>query len=123
MNHKSLFFIIGWILKFEAVFLLLPSLTGILYHEYREAFIYVCNCILCLLLGCVCSRLGEKTNHLYPKEGFAAVSLGWIVMSFFGALPFVFTGEIPHLTDALFETISGFTTTGASILTDVEALS
>lgn len=123
MNHKSLFFIIGWILKFEAVFLLLPALTGILYHEYREAFIYVCNCILCLLLGCVCSRLGEKTNHLYPKEGFAAVSLGWIVMSFFGALPFVFTGEIPHLTDALFETISGFTTTGASILTDVEALS
>lgn len=123
MNHRSLFFIIGWILKFEAVFLLLPALTGILYHEYREAFIYVCNCILCLLLGCVCSRLGEKTNHLYPKEGFAAVSLGWIVMSFFGALPFVFTGEIPHLTDALFETISGFTTTGASILTDVEALS
>ena len=67
MNHKSLFFIIGWILKFEAVFLLLPALTGILYHEYREAFIYVCNCILCFLLGCVCSRLGEPITYI-PKK-------------------------------------------------------
>ena len=123
MNHKLIFYIIGWILKFEAIFLLLPSLTGILYGEYREALVYVGVCALCFIIGYLCSLYGKKSSQLYPRDGFLSVSLGWIVMSIFGALPFVFTGEIPSFTDALFETISGFTTTGASILTNVEALS
>ena len=123
MNHRLLFYIIGWILKFEAIFLLLPSLTGIFYQEYRESLIYAGVAVLCLVLGFLCSLYGKKTTQLYPRDGFVAVSFGWIVMSIFGALPFLFTGEIPSFTDALFETISGFTTTGASILTDVEALS
>ena len=123
MNHKIVLFIIGWILKFEAAFLLLPAITGIFYKEFRETLIYLAVSFLCLILGIICSFLGHKESQLYPKEGFISVSLGWIVMSFFGALPFLFTGEIPHLTDALFETVSGFTTTGASILSDVEALS
>ncbi len=123
MNHKLLLYILGWILKFESAFLLLPSITGLFYKEYREALIYVGVSAICLVVGFFCSFCGQKTNQLYPKEGFAAVSLGWIAMSFFGALPFRFTGEIPSFTDALFETISGFTTTGASILTNVEALS
>ncbi|MBR4086004.1 MAG: TrkH family potassium uptake protein [Lachnospiraceae bacterium] len=123
MNHRLVLYICGCILKFESAFLLLPSITGIFYHEFREALIYVAISLLCLILGYLCTLGGSKSNQLYPKEGFISVSLGWIVMSFFGALPFMFTGEIPSLTDALFETISGFTTTGASILTDVEALS
>lgn len=123
MNHKLVFYIIGWLLKFEAIFLLLPSLVGLIYQEFRETLIYVGVAALCLVLGWLCSLYGKKSSQLYPKEGFLSVSLGWIVMSIFGALPFVFTGEIPSFTDALFETISGFTTTGASILTDVEALS
>ncbi|MBQ7774311.1 MAG: TrkH family potassium uptake protein [Lachnospiraceae bacterium] len=123
MNHRLVFFIIGWILKFEAVFLLLPALTGLFYQEFRESFIYVIVAGICLALGLLCGKFGKKNSQLYPKEGFLSVSLGWIVMSILGALPFVFTGEIPSFTDALFETISGFTTTGASILTDVEALS
>lgn len=123
MNHRLVLYICGCILKFESAFLLLPAITGIFYQEFRESLIYVGISALCIILGYLCSLGGVKSNQLYPKEGFVAVSLGWIVMSFFGALPFLFTGEIPSLTDALFETISGFTTTGASILSDVEALS
>ncbi len=123
MNHRLVFFIIGWILKFEAVFLLLPSLVGLFYHEFRQSLTYLCIAVLCLVLGVLCSFYGKRSSQLYPKDGFVSVSLGWIVMSIFGALPFVLTGEIPGFTDALFETISGFTTTGASILTNVEALS
>lgn len=123
MNYRLVLYICGCILKFESAFLLLPAITGIFYHEFREALIYVGISALCIVLGYLCTLVGVKSNQLYPKEGFVAVSLGWIVMSFFGALPFLFTGEIPSLTDALFETISGFTTTGASILSDVEALS
>lgn len=123
MNYRLLLFIIGWILKFEALFLLLPSLVGIFYQEFRYSLTYVSIALLCLAVGVVCSLYGKKSTQLYPKDGFVAVSVGWIVMSIFGALPFIFTGEIPSFTDALFETISGFTTTGASILTNVEALS
>lgn len=123
MNYRLVLYICGCILKFESAFLLLPAITGIFYQEFREALIYVGISALCIVLGYLCTLVGVKSNQLYPKEGFVAVSLGWIVMSFFGALPFLFTGEIPSLTDALFETISGFTTTGASILSDVEALS
>ena len=123
MNHKLVFYIIGWILKFEAIFLLLPALVGLFYREFRHSLTYIGVAALCAVLGMLCSFYGKKGTQLYPKDGFVAVSLGWIVMSLFGAFPFVFTGEIPSFTDALFETISGFTTTGASILTNVEALS
>lgn len=123
MNYKLVLYICGCILKFESAFLLLPAITGIFYQEFRESLIYIGISALCIILGYLCTMGGGKSGQLYPKDGFVSVSLGWIVMSFFGSLPFLFTGEIPSLTDALFETISGFTTTGASILSDVEALS
>jgi len=123
MNYKLISYIIGWILKFEALFLLLPALVGILYKEWKETVIYLAIALLCFLIGYILSRLGKGKSPLYPREGFVSVSVGWIVLSFFGALPFVLSGEIPSITDALFETISGFTTTGASILANVEELS
>ena len=123
MNYKTIFFIIGWILKFEFVFLLLPAVTGLFYKEFQDSIIYVAVAVTCLLIGHFLTSHGNKSRQLYVKEGFVSVSLGWIVMSIFGALPFVFSGDIPSFTDALFETISGLTTTGASILTNVEALS
>ena len=123
MNYKLISFIIGWILKFEALFLLLPVLVGMFYKEYHIASIYILVAIFCFVLGALLTYFGKTKSPLYSREGFVSVSLGWIVLSFFGALPFVLSGEIPSITDALFETISGFTTTGASILTDVEALS
>lgn len=123
MNFSIVIYIIGWILEFEAAFLLLPSLTGVLYGEYRPALTYLAVALLCLLLGVLLKRKKTATFELYTREGFATVALSWFVMSLFGALPFLLTGEIPNYIDALFETISGFTTTGASILSNVEALS
>lgn len=123
MSYKTIFYIIGWILKFEFVFLLLPALIGLFYREFTDSLTYVVIAAVCLLLGHLLTSHGGKNGQLYVREGFVSVSLGWVVMSIFGALPFVFTGDIPAFTDALFETISGLTTTGASILTNVEGLS
>lgn len=123
MDYKIVRYILGWILKFEAIFLLLPALVGILYKEYSHSLIYVGVAVLCFALGFYLSLAKPSVFRLYAQEGFASVAVGWILISIFGALPFVFTGDIPHFVDALFETISGFTTTGASILSDVEVLS
>ncbi len=123
MNRKVIFYIIGWILKFEFIFLLLPALTGLMYQELMDSLMYVLVAVSCFILGHLLTTLGSKDGQLYVREGFVSVSLGWTVMSIFGALPFIFTGDIPNFTDALFETISGLTTTGASILTDIEVLS
>lgn len=123
MNFGIVRYILGWILKFEAGFMFLPALTGLLYGEFKDSLMYVGTALLCLLTGHLMSRKKPVKFQLYTREGFASVALGWIVLSMFGALPFVFTGDIPNYIDALFETISGFTTTGASILSNVEALS
>lgn len=123
MNFSIVRYIIGFLLQFEAGFLLLPGLVGLLYGETKAALAYFLTAVLCFAVGRLfCLRCSNR-SELYTREGFAAVALGWLILSMFGALPFVFTGDIPHYIDALFESISGFTTTGASILTDVEALS
>lgn len=123
MNFAIVRYILGFLLRFEAVFLLLPCAVGFLYREFRAAVIYLFISALCLICGLVLSLKRPERFELYTREGFASVPLGWITLSIFGAFPFVLTGEIPSFTNALFETISGFTTTGASILSDVEALS
>ena len=124
MNFAILSFIIGFILQFEDLFLLLPWIVGMIYGEYHVALIYLVTAAVCFILGKLLSfRHTGRFKELYVREGFTAVALGWFVMSVFGAIPFVLTGEIPFYIDALFETISGFTTTGSSILSDVEALS
>lgn len=124
MNFAILSFIIGFILQFEALFLLLPWIVGMIYGEYHVALIYLATAVVCFILGKLLSfRHTGRFKELYVREGFTAVALGWFVMSVFGAIPFVLTGEIPFYIDALFETISGFTTTGSSILSDVEVLS
>ncbi len=123
MNFSIVFYILGWILRFEAAFLLLPTVVGFCYTERREAVSYLITALACLVLGVLLGRRKSKNFQLYAREGFTSVALGWIVISLMGALPFVIAGDIPNYVDALFETISGFTTTGASILSDVEALS
>lgn len=122
MNFSIIRYILGWILKLEGLFMLLPCLTALIYKE-AQGFIYLTIAAVCALLGQLMSFRKPKSTVFYLKEGCVATSLCWIMMSIFGALPFYFTGEIPSFTDALFETISGFTTTGASILSDVETLS
>ena len=123
MNYRLIVFIISIILRFEALFLLPPAIVGVCYGEYRNSLIFVAVAFACLILGILTSFIGKKDAHLHTREGFLAVSSGWIVMSLFGCLPFLLTGDIPSFTDALFETVSGFTTTGSSILTNIEAMS
>lgn len=106
----------------EGVLFLIPCLTALIYLE-TEGFYYLAVALICILIGWIMRRKKPANNVFYLKEGCVTTALSWIFLSFFGCLPFVFTGEIPFLPDALFETISGFTTTGASILSDVEALS
>ena len=121
MNFSMIRYILGQILKIEATFLLLPCVTAIFYKE-DEGFVYLSVAAIAALLGWLMTVRKPSENVFYLKEGCVATSLSWLSLSLIGALPFFITGEIPSLTDALFETVSGFTTTGASILSDVEAL-
>ena len=122
MNTSIIRYILGQVLKVEAVFLLLPCLIALIYQE-DQGFSFLVMVVICGLLGVLSTLKKPDSDIFYLKEGCVATALSWIVLSIFGALPFVITGEIPSFTDAMFETVSGFTTTGASILSDIEALS
>lgn len=122
MNYRLIFNLLSWASYFESAFLVLPALTGFIYGE-RSAFSYLIVMGISLLLGTLFRLIRPKHETMHAIEGFYAVSLCWILFSVLGALPFVISGEIPNYIDALFEIVSGFTTTGASILSDVEALS
>ncbi len=122
MNYSVIRYILGQVLKFEAGFLLLPCIVAVIYRE-REGFAFLIVAAMCALAGYLATHRKPKEMQYYAREGFLVVALSWIILSLFGALPFVINGDIPNYVDALFETISGFTTTGASILSDVEALS
>ncbi|MBR1408211.1 MAG: TrkH family potassium uptake protein [Clostridia bacterium] len=119
---KSVLYILGWILNIEALFMLLPIGTAIIYRENEGIWFALAMAILAVL-GLLLTWKKPKAMRFYVREGFVCTALGWIALSFFGCLPFVWTGEIPRLIDALFETVSGFTTTGASILPQVEFMS
>lgn len=121
MNYLIVKFIIGKVLYFEAAFMLLPCVTALIYQEY-SGWSFVFTGLLCILIGGVLTRKKPKNTVFYVKEGFVTVALSWIILSFMGGLPFIFSGVINNPIDALFETVSGFTTTGASILKDVEVL-
>ena len=122
MNYRVISYILGWVLSLEALFLSVSAAVGGLYGE-RTALSFLYAALICAALGIPAVVRKPRRMTFFMKEGFVTVALCWIVFSIFGALPFVFSGEIPHFTDALFETVSGFTTTGASVVSDVEALS
>ncbi len=123
MNYKMIAYTVGRMILVEAALLLLPLIVALFYGEACfTAFIWAVA--VALLIGLPLVLFCKPKNALiYAKEGFIIVSLTWILFSVIGALPFVFSGEVPAFADAFFETVSGLTTTGASILTDVEALS
>lgn len=122
MNYSIIKYVLGWVLVFEGLFMLLPAMVGGIYQE-KGGIAFLIMAAVCFTLGILITRFKPTNTKLYTKEGFVIVSLSWIVMSVFGALPFMINGDIPHFIDALFETVSGFTTTGASIMRDVEAAS
>ena len=122
MNYAMIRYIIGWILNFEAAFMSPSFVVGLIYRE-KSAWAIFATMLLCLVIGVPMVLLKRpKQAVFYAKDGFVSVGLSWVALSVMGALPFVISGSIPHPVDALFETVSGFTTTGSSILSDVEAL-
>lgn len=106
---------------FEGAFLSLPCITALIYQEKKGFSFWIVMC-LCFVIGLLLIMKKPKKSVFYVKEGFVTVAVSWIILSFFGALPFVINGDIPSMVDAMFETVSGFTTTGSSILPDVESL-
>jgi trk system potassium uptake protein TrkH len=123
MNKRIIVYILGWVLLFEGVAMQIATITSIIYKEHEGIYFLVTGAV-CALLGVLAIKVKKPEKMvLYQKAGFAATALSWIVMSLMGCLPFWLSGEIPVFIDAFFETVSGFTTTGATILTDVEALS
>ena len=122
MNLSIIRYIIGSVLAIEGVLMTPFSLVGLIYHE-KEGWAYLAVGLLTLTLGLLLRRKKPESTVFYLKEGCVSTALCWVAMSVLGGLPFLLTGEIGSFTDALFETVSGFTTTGASILVDVEALS
>lgn len=114
-------YILGWILIFAAAFMTVPMITAIIYEEVTF-FYFLGTAIVCLIIGRLLTFKKRKNTNLYAREGFIIVALSWIVLSLCGTIPMWLSGAIPSFVDALFETVSGFTTTGASILNDVEAM-
>lgn len=122
MNKSIIRYILCRVLQFEGAFLLLPLIVALIYKE-TTGFAFLWVSLGCLILGSIGVHFKPKSNVFYAREGFVTVALSWTIMSLIGALPFYISREIPHYFDALFETVSGFTTTGATILLDVEVMS
>ncbi len=120
MNYSIIRFILGRMLRIEGLVLLVPALVSLVYQEH-SGLTFVLTSALLIALSLL---LGKRPKNMvfYAKEGFVIVALAWILWSAFGALPFVLSGSIPHFVDAFFETVSGFTTTGSTILQDIEVL-
>lgn len=122
MNHKIIRHILAQVLRIEAASMVLSLLCSLIYKETAITNTWFISIGICLLASYLISWRAPKDKEFYAREGFVAVALSWIFMSIFGSLPFIISGYIPRFVDAVFETASGFTTTGASILTNVETL-
>lgn len=122
MNIKMLIYILGKVLLIEGVLMLLPIGCGWIYGESETVYYLVCA-LAYVTLGYLLSFKKPRNMTIFIKDGCVATALSWVVLSIGGCIPFILTGEIPSFTDAMFETASGFSTTGASILTNVEAMS
>ena len=123
MNKRIIVYILGWVLIVEGVAMQVCTLTSFIYREHEGLYFLITGAVSAAV-GVFCVKFKKQKNMvLYQKAGFSATALSWILLSLVGCLPFWLSGEIPVFTDALFETVSGFTTTGATILTEVEKLS
>ena len=124
MNYKKLGQILGKIIILEGFLMIFPLIVSLIYKEdIRHIMAFVIPIILLFIIGFLLQLLKPKRNNLYQKEGFALTALVWIIMALFGAIPFVVSGDIPNYVDACFEIMSGFSTTGASIIDDITKIS
>ena len=122
MNLRAIAIYIGHILKLEGLFMIPALVIALGCGEKPAIWAFVITILLLQILGFLLTRVSVSIKSIYAREGFVTVALGWIAISFFGALPFFISGSIPNFMDCWFETVSGFTTTGASILTEIESL-
>ena len=120
MNFRMIVYLLGVILLLVSGLMLLPSVVALIFKENALPFVLTVFIGLAVALPAVIFK--PKDTRIYSKEGFITVALSWIVLSLFGAFPFVFSGAIPNYIDAFFETVSGFTTTGASVIADIESV-
>ena len=121
MNYSIIVYILGWIMNVEAVCMLVPSITALIYRE-KAGIAFVITILACLAIGVPLVSRKPSKKAFYAREGLVTTALSWIVLSIVGAVPFVLSGAIPNPIDAFFEIVSGFTTTGSTILADIEAL-
>lgn len=121
MNYKVVLRLLGHVLKYELLLMIIPFLIG-LYYGDGDAMSFLITILIMSPIAIILCKIKSKKNDIYAKEGFVTVGLAWILISIVGAIPFVISGAIPSIIDAFFETVSGFTTTGASILTEIESL-
>ena len=121
MNYRILIYIMGWVMNFEALFLLLPCIVALVYQE-PEGWYFLATAVATGFIGIGLTIKKPKNNQFHAREGFVLVALSWILISLISAVPLCVSGRIPNYIDALFEMVSGFTTTGASILPAVEEL-
>ncbi len=121
MNYKMLVYVMGRILRAEGLLMIIPFVVSLVYNE-ESGFAFAVVIISLLLISTLISTNPPEKSFMRPKDGFAAVGIAWLLLSLFGCLPFYISGQIPSFIDAFFETVSGFTTTGSSILTEVESL-
>ena len=121
MNKKMIIYILGKMLGVEGAVLLIPAIVSFVYGE-RSSLSFVAVSVILAIIFLLLGRKKPESTTIYGKEGFVIVGLAWVLWSLFGALPFCISGSIPNYIDAFFETVSGFTTTGSTILTDIESL-
>ena len=106
MNYRIIAYIVGWVLNLQAVFMVLPCITAVIYQE-KEIFSFLISMAVCLALGLPFTVKKPQNKVFYTKDGCVAVALSWIALSLTGAVPFIISGSIPHPIDAIFETVSG----------------
>lgn len=124
MNYKKVGQILGKIMILESILMIAPLIVSFIYQEeFKYKLGFIIPIAILLLLGFLLQIPKPKRENLYQKEGFALTSLVWIIMTIFGALPLVINGDIPNYVDACFEIMSGLTTTGASVITDITKMS
>lgn len=122
MNKRMVTYTLGWVLNIEAVCLMLPLICAVVYREYSILKCIGITIVLCLFFGILAVIKAPKSKTMYAKEGFVTVALSWVLLSLFGSLPFYLSGTVKSFAEAFFEIVSGFTTTGASILCDLDVV-
>lgn len=122
MNYRAIIYYVGMVLKLQAVFMLIPLFTAVFFQEHSSVKAFLITASVSLIIGLSIDAIKRGDRSLHVKDGFILVAICWLTISVCGAMPFYISREIPQFIDCLFESISGFTTTGSSIVTDVEAL-